>query len=132
MEPRHENMQKVQEVDHFGFDPASPTVRTKDRKKEKNGICGPDTREIRNLSYEMGIKLSFQETESHSGPKSHVRKENYSSTSFKLPDKSDNWATNDFWGFDPAERPTQRSATSRSVRAQHNRDDKDTRGMRIQ
>lgn len=121
MEGRHE---RVHEVDHFGFDPVSPTVHTKDRKKENNSACDPDTREYQNLNYEVATKLSFEDVEPHSEPKSRNFKGDSPNTPFKLPDKENTWETNNLWGFDPAVNPSQRSITSKQVRAQHIHDSK--------
>ena len=98
MERRREH---THDIEHFGFDPVSPSTRMKDQTKENDSLCDPSTRDIRRLSYEVATKLSLDESEPQNVSKTCNCKRNSLNSSFKLPDKENTHMADDFWGFDP-------------------------------
>lgn len=122
MELRREH---ADDIDHFGFDPVSPTTRKKDQTKEHTSICDPSA-DIRNLSYEVATKLSFDETKLHSVSKSQHCECDSLNSSLKLPAKENTHMVDDFWGFDPHINLGQGSTALRKAQPQRKHDKMNT------
>lgn len=99
------------EVDYFGFDPASPSVQLQNGESET--ATGHPTPQTRDISHEISTKLSLGRPEFSKTKWNFGTERKSCSNAFQRRDEDHFRETPDFWGFDPAVHTHQPSLASR-------------------
>lgn len=114
--------EQVREVDYFGFDPISTDEVTETNSYD---ISRCDTSNMRRTSSHFVARESpVDEMKPHGVPTSRHREYKSSSSSSKFSNKDNTRTTQDFWGFDPVDDPSQNRADFRQLGSQQNHDNK--------